>query len=519
MATRAFLFMDQTEGFATEAATTDDTQLGKIVLGGVGGIGIDLGSTRLINVAIPSVGTDVASKDYVDSVAQGLSVKGSVHAVSTANIAALTGAPVSIDSTSVAAGERVLLTGQTAVPWSGTGDSLTFATGVVTLATTGGTFATTDVGKKIIVTGATDPNNNGTFVIASRVDVNTITFANASGSTETSSFAFTGEAGLTNGIWVVQSGAWTRPLDFAASADEAGAFTFVQHGTLWADTGWVCTNNYPNDVVGSDGLTFTQFSAAGIIDAGAGLKKIGNTISVKKGDGIEIVSNTGATNIDLAATNPGLALTGTSPNKKLSAAVVATGGVQIEATGLSLLLETSPNATLGTSATGVKVLGVPSLFTIAGSAVSANVTHTNLNTLTAGSSSNADALHTHAGAENALAVVEAVAKGDPVYVSTATADRVGKGDAGTTAKARIIGIAEAAQPTPPGTTVVISSGLCHGVLTGMPSLAQGDPIYLKDGGGLSRTMPGAGKRVIEVGFAMNMDDLWVRIVDYGKKAA
>ena len=32
-------------------------------------------------------------------------------------------------------------------------------------------------------------------------------------------------------------------------------------------------------------------------------------------------------------------------------------------------------------------------------------------------------------------------------------------------------------------------------------------------------LPGSGKRVIQVGIAMNSTDLFVRIVDYGKKAA
>jgi hypothetical protein len=51
-------------------------------------------------------------------------------------------------------------------------------------------------------------------------------------------------------------------------------------------------------------------------------------------------------------------------------------------------------AVLNTDGTGM--IDLPSQFEIASSAVSSNVTAANLNTLTAGSSSNADALHTHA---------------------------------------------------------------------------------------------------------------------------
>jgi hypothetical protein len=67
-----------------------------------------------------------------------------------------------------------------------------------------GTFAAGDVGKSIIISGATDPNNNGTFTIASRVDATTITYDNAAGSTETSSFVYRVDLTLT-GIGMASS--------------------------------------------------------------------------------------------------------------------------------------------------------------------------------------------------------------------------------------------------------------------------------------------------------------------------
>jgi hypothetical protein len=78
----------------------------------------------------------------------------------------------------------------TAVLKAGVGDSLTFATPTITLVDAAGTFAAGDVGKSIIISGATDPNNNGTFTIASRVSATEITYDNAAGSTETSSFVY-----------------------------------------------------------------------------------------------------------------------------------------------------------------------------------------------------------------------------------------------------------------------------------------------------------------------------------------
>lgn len=66
----------------------------------------------LTNLATPVSGTDAANKDYVDSVAQGLDVKASVRAATTANIT-LSGTQT-IDGVSVIAGDRVLVKNQTA---------------------------------------------------------------------------------------------------------------------------------------------------------------------------------------------------------------------------------------------------------------------------------------------------------------------------------------------------------------------------------------------------------------------
>lgn len=83
-----------------------------------------------------------------------------------------------------------------------------------------------------------------------------------------------------NGPWVVHSGAWTRPTDFAAGSDAASAYFFVQQGASFSDTGWVCTSNSGSAVVGTNNLAFVQFSAAGVPLAGNGLSKTGQTFAV-----------------------------------------------------------------------------------------------------------------------------------------------------------------------------------------------------------------------------------------------
>jgi phage-related tail fiber protein len=76
-------------------------------------------------------------------------------------------------------------------------------------------------------------------------------------------------------------------------------FTFVAEGTASADTGWVLTTNDPI-VLGTTALTFTQFSGAGQITAGAGLTKTGSQIDVVTASSARIVVN--ADSIDLATT-------------------------------------------------------------------------------------------------------------------------------------------------------------------------------------------------------------------------
>ena len=56
------------------------------------------------------------------------------------------------------------------------------------------------------------------------------------------------------------------------------SFTFVEQGTLNADTGWVCTNN--SVVVGTTDIIFAQFSGAGTYTAGNGLSLSGGSFSI-----------------------------------------------------------------------------------------------------------------------------------------------------------------------------------------------------------------------------------------------
>ena len=82
-----------------------------------------------------------------------------------------------------------------------------------------------------------------------------------------------------NGIWVVDTaGAWTRPADFATGDSASAAAAFVEEGSTYADTAWVCTTDPPNDIVDTDNLAFVQFAGSGI-----GISSINNSsISSKR---------------------------------------------------------------------------------------------------------------------------------------------------------------------------------------------------------------------------------------------
>lgn len=94
-----------------------------------------------------------------------------------------------------------------------------------------------------------------------------------------------------NGIYLVASGAWTRTADASQDTLTSGAYTFVEQGTVNADSGWTL-NTDGAITVGTTALTWVQFSGAGQITAGNGLTKTGNTLDVGAGTGIAVAADT-----------------------------------------------------------------------------------------------------------------------------------------------------------------------------------------------------------------------------------
>ena len=106
-----------------------------------------------------------------------------------------------------------------------------------------------------------------------------------------------------NGLYLCKASSWTRTDDLATGADASSVFVFISEGSTQADQGFVCSTDKGSAVVGTNNLTFTQFSGSGSLTAGDGLDKSGNEFSVdlKSNGGIVIESTEMA--VDLGASS------------------------------------------------------------------------------------------------------------------------------------------------------------------------------------------------------------------------
>ncbi len=298
-----------------------------------------------------------------------------------------------------------------------------------------------------------------------------------------------GAAHVDHGIYVVDSiggvsSKWkmTRATDFDEDSEvSAGAHCWVSEGTTLDNTTWTVITD-DAITVDTTPIDFTQTQGPGVYTGG---------------NGIDISS--GVISADLATSNPAL---------------------YFDSNKLSLQLD---GATLQKGASGVSVKGLPSLFEINAVAVSANVTAANLNTLTAGSSSDADALHTHdsVAAERVvgeLTAEETLAKGDAVAWGT-TDDEIRECRANLAARVDAIGVVEeAAGIAAAATGTIVRRGVAVNVLVGA---TVGDRMFVGNTGGLvtGASSISAGNHLIFVGTAKNATDLEVNPRYVGRKAA
>lgn len=528
MALRKILFQNQTEGFFEEFKGS-----------GTGGDGLDLANGYISNMAGPPLlGTDAANKDYVDAVAQGLDLKAScrVHTMIDMPDAAVksllnfTGLGCPLLTTTVKAkvagidGNLLTVTvvgdslpaGGVTIGEIGNATTIHYENGVSTEAQVEaaitGTSTLLDVftaGGGVVPIGpggwgptnlaggfdgwtytgtptftleaSTDSSLNNvidgvTVAVGNRVLVNTRGGDNVTPDTD-------------NGIYVVttlgdDAGAkfkLTRASDFNSSAEiTAGAFTFVTEGTVCADKGYVLVTNDPI-TLDTTPLLFSQFSSTTVYSFDQGLSETAGSVKV------DLDTAAGAAGAGAGGGSSGLEFDVNTAAGKLRAAVVATGGLTRQATGLGILIDPLANTagnqpSVATTAAGLKVLYGPK---------------TQDNYI----------------ANEAIAVKNAVAWAAGVN------NKLAKARADSDAKSRVIGVVQTAAGAPNDTLAIVSEGPCTGAITGL-GFTAGDPVYLADTGSFATFVGvGSGKRVVVVGYAINADDVFVDIRDYGKKAA
>lgn len=412
----------------------------------------------------------------------------------------------------------------------GTPGDLVGKTGISTGTVTGTGFTASGTGVGKTLTAPTDSATYNTIdghLFASTGAAQRVLVASENGDESTPA--------IDNGIYTVTtlgngagaSFTLTRAIDCdqtSLTEFHQGVYVFITGGTVFVDTGWDCVTVDPI-TVDTTPNAWSQFAGAPSYTYDQGLIKIVSSIQVDL-DTTASEAGTGA-----AGGSSGLEFDVNTASGKLRAKVDPAKGIRRFANGLGIKLDGSTAALdVGGAGSGLSVAGVPNLFTIGGTATSqtpgtGQVTATNLNTLTAGSSSNADSLHTHTAlAATSAPILQAVmdatggtvAVKDPVFI-TSTNNRIDEAQASVDASARVIGVAQS-NPSGDNYTVVFA-GKAAGVVTGLSGVGAGVPVYLGTAGGLSTALPGASNRVIQVGICLNADDLFVRIVDYGKKAA
>ena len=195
----------------------------------VGTTNIALGATSLTLGGLTSVtvtqdptsALQLATKQYVDAVAEGLHIHASCAAATPATLASITGGTVTYNNGT-----------------AGVGATLTLSVALTVL--DGYTLLN---GDRVLVKNESAQANNGIYT------------------------------------WATGGTVLTRATDFDTAAEMAsGDFTFVANGTLYANTGWVQTD--PVTTVGSSPVNWVQFSGAGTYTAGTGLTLSGSQFSI-----------------------------------------------------------------------------------------------------------------------------------------------------------------------------------------------------------------------------------------------
>jgi hypothetical protein len=206
---------------ANASLTNSSVTVGTTTLA-LGASSLTLGGLTSVTVTQdPTSALQLATKQYVDAVAEGLHVHASCNAATPASLASLTGGTVTYNNGT-----------------AGVGATLTLSVALTTL--DGYTLLN---GNRVLVKNEATQANNGIYT------------------------------------WATGGTVLTRATDFDTAVEMAsGDFTFVSSGSLYANTGWVQTD--PVTTVGTSPVLWVQFSGAGTYTAGTGLTLAGSQFSI-----------------------------------------------------------------------------------------------------------------------------------------------------------------------------------------------------------------------------------------------
>ncbi len=205
------------------------------------------------NLTVDSSSSAAVNKAYVDNAAAGIHVHGEVHVIlKNSTLAAASGGTVAYTNGTDGVGAKLTITGGLTVV-----DALNAAAGP---------DPDLSIGERVLIAGETNAAWNGIYVITAAREL-------------------------------------TRATDADTPAKmNGGDFVFVTHGTIHADTGWICSE--PVTSVGVSPVIFVQFSGSGAYDAGVGLQRDGTLFSVKTPVGGAIVADSNGINLGASGVTP-----------------------------------------------------------------------------------------------------------------------------------------------------------------------------------------------------------------------
>ena len=287
-------------------------------------------------------GTSIVNKQYVDNLAAGLDIHNSMRVLQSSAIGA---SYVQTQSAGSAATSAYLIsTTQVALP-----------------AIDGVTISSTGASQRVLIVGGFTGN------------------ATIGGTT-----AFTpGNSNIGNGSYYVAAlgGAGTSNWILVRTTDAddnveltGGTFTFIEEGTSYGDSGWVCSNdtlNLGSIQFGSTAITFSQFTGGGALGVGQGLTKVGNTVATKVNlFSTGSASGTGFTQFNIGgAGTAGVADTGYYPtfSVRTSGTVAGSATLTLNSDGFSLVGSTSSNRTITVTGSDITLTGGGNTLTLTGS--------------------------------------------------------------------------------------------------------------------------------------------------------